>query len=211
MAGTMSKADLVADLKASLQSAADVFVAENDADFNRHIDAAAMDMGRFRRRTLLGEITVIADQTSYAAPNDLIAFKSALWGNERITKPWESNWPGRLPDVSLAESLGNVANDYDLLLIPAPTAHQISVLGSSFKFYYYAGHAVGANAADTTIKLIDRGLLLLRAQAEAMKEMAMRNLGKPVQMRDGISNGPRNGTPAALYGQLMESFERLAA
>lgn len=200
----MSQADLVADLKASLQDAAKLFVAASDADFIRHLVAAALDMARKRPRTLLGTLTLVADQDAYDAPADFVSFKSDLWGiGARRYQPWETNYPGRLPDVSVVGDVGAQV----IYLSPAPTAFQIGVLGSAYKFYYYAAHSISATAASTTIKAADRGLLLLRAQAEAMKEMAMRNIGKPVSMRDGLSQGPRNGTPSFLFETLMQQFE----
>lgn len=198
----MSRADLIADLKGSLQDVAKVFVAANDADFSRHLDAAALAMGSKRARTLLGTLTLVADQFNYPAPADFLSYKSALWGVGRV-QPWEKSYTGRLPDVRTAMN-GAVR---ELHFLPAPTASQITVLGSAFKYYYFAAHAVGTLAADTTIQAGDRGLLLLRAQAEAMKEMSMRNMGKPVQLRDGISHGPRNGTPQYLFEQMMKIFE----
>ncbi len=62
--------------------------------------------------------------------------------------------------------------------------------------------------SDTTVPDEHRGLLLLRAQAEAMQELAARNIAKPVQLRDGQGGAPRNGVPAALHAQLMDAFER---
>jgi hypothetical protein len=38
----------------------------------------------------------------------------------------------------------------------------------------------------------------------------MRNVGKPVSMRDGISGGTRNGTPTYLFEALMKEFESRA-
>lgn len=205
MAGTMSRADLKADLKLSLQDAAKVFTAANDADFDRHLDAAALDMGRVRPRTMLGSLTLVADQFDYAAPADFLSFKSYLWGVSK-PQPWEKSYTGRLPDVRSAVN----GSTRELHLVPAPTAQQITVLGSAFKFYYFAAHSIGDTAAATTIQAGDRGLLLLRAQAEAMKEMSMRNIGKPVQMRDGLSQGPRNGMPSYLFDVLMKLFEGAA-
>jgi len=202
----MSQADLVADLKASLQDAADVFTAANDADFIRHLDSAALGLARHRPRTLLGSLVLMADQSAYAAPDDFHAYKASLWGDVRL-RPWEKAWPGRLPDLRVAEMAGSL----QLHLIPAPTAAQIAVLGADYRFYYYARHLVGVAAADTTVRAADRGLLLLRAQAEAMKELAMRNIKKPVQLRDGISSSPRNGTPSYLYEALLDQFEKEAA
>lgn len=205
----MSQTDLVADLKASLHDAAEVFTAAADADFVRFLDMAARDLGRFRRRTLVGSLTLQADVGLYAAPDDMAAVKSHLWGISptAVPKPWEKGYPGRLPDMSLSEVGGSTA----IALNPPPTAAQINVLGSEFRYYYFARHVIAVDAVSTTVRMADRGLLLLRAQAEAMKEMSMRNIKKPVQMRDGLASAPRNGTPAALFQALLEQFEREAA
>lgn len=203
MSETMSRAALAADLKESLQDAANVFNAAADADFLRHLDAAALDFVRYRPRTMLGELTLVADQFNYPAPADLLSYKSALWGVDMNAKPWDRHWPGKLPRVQVAEAGGG----RELHFTSAPSALQIATLGSAFKYWYYASHTIATDGANTTILAGDRGVLLLRAQAEAMKEMAMRNIGKPVQMRDGVSNGPRNGTPAYLFESLMKDFE----
>ncbi len=209
MSGTMSQADLVADLKASLHDAASVFTAASDGDFKRLLDVSALDMGRFRARTLLGSVILVAGQAEYAAPADFVMFKSALWGIAPIAapRPWERGYPGRLPDAFESE----LAGVRQISLSLPPTAEQIALLGNQYLFYYFAAHAVGVDAANTTIKASDRGLMLLRAQSEAMRELAMRNIGKPVTVRDGMSGAPRNGTPSHLYSVLMEEFERRAA
>lgn len=203
MPGTMSRADLVADLKASLHDAAGVFTAADDGDFVRLLDAAALDFGRVRPRTLLGSVTVEAEVAEYAAPADLADYKSDTWSAGKMPAPWEDHYPGRMPRVRVAESGGA----RKLVFSPAPTARQIGLFGNAFKFYYLALHAIGDQAAGTTIKAADRGLLILRGQAEAMREMAMRNIAKPVQLRDGMSGGPKNGTPAYLFERLMAEFE----
>ena len=136
-------------------------------------------------------------------PADMLSFKAALWGRSRVTQPWEKAWSGKLPNVSQAQN----GAAREMYLDPPPTAAQITQLGSAYKFYYFVGHVVGVNAADTSVLPGDRGLLLLRAQAEAMKELFMRNVGKPVAMRDGLSQGTRNGTPGYLFEVLMKLFE----
>lgn len=208
MPGTMSQADLVADLKASLNDAASVFVAAADADFIRHLDMAALDFSRFKPRTMLGSVALTADKYDYAAPADFLSFKATIWSTDRPrTQPWERSYTGMLPNVRAAENAGA----HELHLLPAPSEAQISVFGATYKFYYFARHVIGSTAATTSVLLGDRGLLLVRAQAEAMKELAVRNSKKVVQMRDGISGGTKNGTPAYLYESLMAQFERMAA
>ncbi len=209
MAGTMSEADLVADLKAALNDTASVFTAAADADFKRHLTHAALDFGRARRRTLVGTLALVADQHNYPAPANILWPKFPIWGvnEKRQAKPWDKNWPGMLPQLQLVD----VAGGRELHLDPAPTAAQITAFGAEYRFYYYAGHAIGGAAADTTVQPVDRDLLLLRAAAEAMKELAYRNSKKPVQLRDGLNSAPKNSTPAALADWLMKEFERRAA
>lgn len=210
MAGSMSLADLVADLKTSLHDAAQMFLAAADADYQRHLALAALAISERRRLTALASITLVADQIAYSAPADLWLVKSHLWGVTPIPRcqPWERGWPGPLPRLRLAL----VDNVNKLLVEPVPTAAQIAVLGAEMKFYYYQRHVIGALAADTTVNAGDRGLLLLRAQAEACRELAIRGMTKPLALRDGLSAAPRNSTPAALYAALLAEFdERMCA
>ncbi len=207
MAG-MSKAELVTDLKASLQDAASLFTA-HDADFERHLDQAALDLPRVRPRVVPGELTLQPGQNAYPAPADFVAMAEPFWGRrERHRRqPWENGWPGRLPRAKALVVSGTA----HLWLDPAPSAAQLSALGATYTYTYFTAHALGVTEAGTTVRPADRGLLLLRAQAEAMKELAMRNHSKRVALRDGVSSGPRNGTPAALHAQLLRAFERGAA
>jgi len=206
----MKQSALKDDLKASLQDAASVFTAAGDADFLRHLDKAAEDLVRFRPRIEKDSITLVADQADYAAPAALIRIRKILWGrDEQHTRmPWESNYPA-IPEVSIyRDDTGK-----QLRLTPAPTAAQITDLGGTFAFLCNKLHVISEDAAGqagaTTVAEDDRGLLLLRAQAEAMKEMAARNIVKPVALRDNIGGVTKNGVPAALYAQLLDDFERL--
>lgn len=210
MPGTMSQADLVEDLKSALHDAADIFLAASDGDFKRLLDLAAADLGRFRLRTLVGSLLLQADKYNYLAPADLIRPKFPMWGvaEKRNIKPYARNWPGRLPQLLLVEAAGGVR---ELHLDPPPTQAQIVQFGASYRYYYFAAHKIAAVAAETSVQPYDRDLLLLRASAEAMREMAVRNSKKPVNLRDGMMNAPRNQTPAALADWLMEEFERRAA
>jgi len=206
MAGTMSQDDLVADLKAMLMDAANKFPAASDADFKRHLDIAALDMGRIRPRRLPGEITLVADQPNYAAPAGLLRVGYPVWGapEKAARKPWDANWPGRLPQLTVNENSGT----RELWVDPPPTAAQITDLGATYKFFYFAAHAVDANAANTTVQPGDRALLLIRAAAEALQELAHNGVTKPVQLGSaGVGAMPKNGTPGALAEKLLELFE----
>lgn len=202
MPGTMSLADLVADMTASLHDAIEVFDAPGD--LQRLLKTAAADFSTHRPRTLLGKLTVEIGRIEYPAQDDMYQFKSSLWGNAPVprAKPWERSWPGPMPDVRTVDG----TTGRELHLVPAPTALQLMTLGSEFRYYYFGTHTIGETAAETTLSQDDRFLLLLRAQAEAMRELMIRNIKKPVAMRDSLNSSPRNSTPAAMYEKLMEEW-----
>ncbi len=207
MPGTMSLADLVADLKASLHDAASIFTATADADFERLLGVAASALGFKRPRRLQGSITLVAGTADYAAPAGMLYLIEDQWAvPSLIPKPWEDAYPGALPRVSLIE----LAGVRTLLFSPAPTDAHIVALGATYKFIYRAAHSISATAASTTVQADDRGLLLLRAQVEALREIALRNSAKPVAMRDGLSGAPKNGTASYLFEILMREFEEAA-
>lgn len=199
MPGTMSRADLRADLQASLHDAASVL--DEPGDLDRCLNAAAEDFGRFCPRTRAATLALTAGLGEYPAPADLLGFKSSTWADGRA-QPWEKAHPGRLPRVTNEDGI--------LLFSPPPSAHQIAVLGASFRYFYFAGHAVGDTAETTTVPASLRALLILRAQAEACRELAARAVAMPVTLRDGISGQPRNGTPAYLFEKLMAEFREKA-
>lgn len=202
----MKRADLVADLKASLHDTAAVFTAPLDADFHRFLDQALPDLQFKRPITRLGNVTLVAGTPRYLmAAADFAAFKLHQWGDlSRAPKPWEPGYPGAVPRVE-AQWDGSA---WWVVLDPAPTGSHVACFGDQLQFWYFARHVVDDSDGGTTVNALDRGLLLLRAQAEAMRELMLRNVSKPVQMRDGYSGTPRNSTPAALNQQLLDEFWR---
>ncbi|KAF0812794.1 hypothetical protein IGB42_02637 [Andreprevotia sp. IGB-42] len=202
---TMARADLVADLKASLHDAAEIFASQDDAAFVRLLDAAASDLVRVRPRMRYAGFDLAADQiepSTYLLPADFCQFHSPTWGVHHGIQVWEAHYPGRLPQAIVVDTDQGKA----ITLIPAVTPCQLQQLGRNYRYRYFGRHEIGDTAAGTSVALADRGLLLLRAQAEAMRELAMRNIFKPVALRDGMSQAPRNGTPAALYQVLLDEF-----
>ena len=208
MPGTMSQADLIVDLKAALLSSTSVFTAADDADHIRHLNAAAADLGRVRPRTLVGTITVVADQNEYEAPADLVDVKVPIWGRaeRRRLQMWDPAWSGPLPRLAVVSD----GADRRLWLDPAPTSAQITQFGTSYKFFYFAAYSISETASETTVAAADRHLLLLRAGAEAMLEISNRNVHKPVTLRGELAGVSKANTPAALYDQMMRAFERQA-
>lgn len=205
---TMTREALVKDLKAALGSAAGRFDASNDADFVRHLDRAALALARKRPRTMLGSVTLEADESLYEPPADLAAVKAPIWGmaKRRELKPWQTGYPGRLPWPRLVETEEGVR----LCIEPAPTAEQITLFGAEYQLYYYAAHRIGESAAETTVLEADRDLLILRGMVEAMRELAASGTVEPVQIHRGIGSVPRNGTPQAVHEALLQAYEREA-
>ena len=204
----MAMADLVAVLKTSLHDVGSVFEGDTgapDANFERFLLQALPDMQLKRPATRLGSIELregIA-RTSVSGSNPgFAAFKTHMWGDGCKIKPWSPDYPGTLPRVSASFE----SSQWWLNFSPAPSGRQISAYGSQFDFWYYALHTIGELPEDTTIGLQDRGLLILRAQVEAMRELAIRNAGKPVAMRDGVSSQLRTANPSAMADSLMRQF-----
>lgn len=205
MGDTMSLVDLAAQLRLSLRDSASAFTLPNDEDMKRFLLLALPDMQAKRPVTRLASILLEAGRARYslAAYPDFAAYKTNLWSDPALLPAcWDPGYPGAIPRVS-ADWDGAV---WWLAFESAPSALHLAALGNMFSLYYFARHELGEVAEDTTIASSDRGLLLLRAQAEAMRELAIRNMNKPVQMRDGLSGTPRNSTPAALHEQLLRLF-----
>lgn len=209
MSDPMSRGALIVDLKAILSDAQDKFTAPGNLDFIRHLDVAAMDLGRHRPRTLVGKLTLVADQAEYAAPADLIRPKQATLDTVRRNRvaPWDRRWAGPLPRLRLVES----SSVRTLYLDPAPDARLVDLLAGRYDYFYFAGHVVADTG--TSVSPGDRHLLLIRAAAQALQELAHRNISKPVQLGGsaGVGAMPKNGTPANLSAALMSLYERMAA
>lgn len=204
----MSQAKLVEDLKLMLKDASDKFGADV-TQFERLLDFSLPDLSRVKPRRLVGTVTLQAGVGEYTAPVDMVSLEFPLWGNaeRRTRKPWASNHPGPAPSATVFGDAGSQM----IALSPPPSATHITDLGSDYKFYYRALHKIGVAAADTTVKEADRSLLLIRACAQAMNELAANNVTKPVSLGStGVGSMPKNGTPAALGESLMKLFENMA-
>lgn len=202
---TMTRAALKTDLQGILGDAYEKFSQDANA-LDRHLDIAALDMGRKFNRTLVVKLTLVADQSDYAAPSDLSKLKFTTWGDSIRSncKPWEYNI-GQVPKISLLEISGARFIHFE----PAPTAKQIAAVGSDCPVFYYAAHKIGATEAETTIPAGSRHYLLIRAAAQALLELANSGSMKPVRLgSQGVGDMPKNGTPASLAAQWLEIFEK---
>lgn len=195
--------DLRERLKSSLQDSARVF---EDPDLDRHITVSLTAMA-LQKRPLRksASITLVANQAEYPAPADLGRLNRLVWQNERFRQPWEADYPGPAPTLQLLHGdSGKV-----IRLNPAPTQQQVNALNGTALLLYSAKHTIDAGNV-TTLDEADEDLVILRAQAEACRELALRGISKPVTMRDGAMSQPRNSTPRALYQALLEEWQAAA-
>lgn len=199
--GSLSQADLLADHKAVLSNASGKFAAPEDGDYKRHLNNAALALSRFRRRTLVATLTLVAEQADYDAPTDIVATKVSDWGQGKLLF-WDVHY-ARLPRLSLFEGESGLK----VHLNPAPTSTQISLFGRHYAYFYLAAHAVGESSAQTTFNASDRDLFLLLALIEAMKELAAKNVIQPIQLHKGMGGMPANSTPSALVELLTRQVE----
>lgn len=202
---SMARAALAADLKTSLRDAASAFNGAADADFLRLVDIAVGDMHRVRPLVRVAGFNFDIDAveaSSYLLPADFVDFHSAIWGSKTDVPMWDPAYvDGNLMPYPARSAAGRV------LCIAPPSLAQRNAYGSRYSYRYFAHHSVGATDADCTVALADRGLLILRAQAEACRELAFRGITKPVALRDGQSQSPANSTPQAMWQALMREFE----
>jgi len=196
---------LVSLLRSSLLDSAQVFVAPDDADFIRHINTAVGDLSHRDGAGLAsyierGELELSAGVSTYPAPENFLRLITCLWGRDKqaVTRPWATDFPRNLPSLR-ARYLSGVPN---LIFDRPPTAAEIASLGATCPIDYVRNTPL----ADWPDTLTD--LVLLRAQAQAALELAMRGLSKPVALRSSAPGASVNGTPAALYELLMREFDR---
>lgn len=200
--------ELVTEHKAQLgPDATEVFNAPDDGDYKRHIELATLRIDEKRPYVVDASVTVQAEQASYPAPADLLRLWGPTWGlsQRQHLAPWDPRHPGRMPRLRLA-SVGGVRS---LLLDPAPTNHQVAQCGETYTYRYYAKHQVDDLAS--TVDIEDKRYLLMAALIEAVRELASRNVLKPIQLHRGVGAVPTSATPLELYRTLTEQWEALSA
>lgn len=174
----------------------------SETDLERHADIALQALSQIKPKRCFTVISLVSGRSLYRCPVNLNGIHACHWGraHKAAVQPWEDHYAGRLPEWSVTH---NEAGVRFLRANPAPTFQQIGALGSSAELEYRADWQWG------DIQGMEN-LLMLRAQAEAMRELAAKNATTAYNIREGISATPKNGTPAYLYEQLLQEFERLA-
>ncbi|HCU52893.1 MAG TPA: hypothetical protein DIC36_00945 [Gammaproteobacteria bacterium] len=200
----MTRAEFIESLRESLNDAASVF-STDDTDYLRHLDMALRDFSQPNHRPLRkrGTLTLVADTRDYDAPAD---FQGMAWcdygtASREQYRPWQPQY--MTTQFVLIAMRG--ATGWQLRTARDVTSDLIALHGSACGFFYYATHIL--SEIECSVRDNDMPLLLLRAQAEAMREMSIRNIFKPVQLRTGVAGAPSNGTPGGLYSLLMDYYE----
>lgn len=201
----ITRADMAARLKASLLDSVRAF---KEADFERHVDVAFRDMASRRPRVVIDDFLLVPGISTYECPNDLNQVCSCLYGRDHkaMVPIWADERVGVLPELRLC--FRREGSRY-LQLVPMPSAQQISILGYICEYTYAADHIWTDQVSSFSV--FEEGLLLLRAQAEAMRELGIKNASTPYQLREGVSATPQNGTPSYLFSLLMAEFDRKVA
>ena len=165
------------------------FRVPNHADYLRHLGVALSAMTKKRPLLKVATLNLIAGVSHYSTtlPDDIDSVHSIVWSSFEFAAP------------RLLYQTGFIA------VSPTPSpelVYRFPVL----TYQYYARHAIAENS--TTLRDADVPLLILRAQAEAMRELAMRAHQKPVSLRGGSVGQLSNMQPSALYEMLLAEFER---
>lgn len=191
--------DVVDELKASLHASAGVFDAPDDADFKRHIDVARSAMGQKRPRSSWTDLTLVADTAEYDLPlANVLRIPSALWKEPPAGKPWDQK--------TIRAPIPQLLPGDRVQLAPVPEAATLARMGSVLRLLVFQDHVISASdPADTTLTDLDSHLLILRAQAEACRELMLRGLSKPVATRATRGNAM---DPRGAFEMLIEEFEK---
>lgn len=197
----MNRPDLLKAYSDSLLDSQRAFKAD---DFGRHMDTALRELAQFYPRRMLAELNAMPMQREYECPADLIEVLATHYGRAEKAQrqPWDAGYPTqRLPEVTVQY---RADGSRYLQVFPAPNYQLMAQIGAVVGYEYSAAHIVTEEVC--TLTEVDVQLAILRAQAEAMRELAMRNSTQPTQIKDSLTNTPANGAPSYLYTLLMNEF-----
>jgi hypothetical protein len=203
------RSDARTALSKSLLDALTVFGADATAQqphLDRQLDAATADFNRVAPRLVSTTLTLVADTANYAAPADALRWHSTELIDDQAEKvPWDEFRLQTVPTPFLTVVEGTRCWQFR----PTPTTFMLDRIGSVYPYTYVAGHKLSETEAETTLQTEQLPLLILRAQVEALRELAIRNAHKPIAVRDGMHSQTKNGTPAAIAEQFMRLWEQL--
>jgi len=188
----MNLAALQTQLTKSLGDSAESFQGEQI----RLINIALTDYSRYRPLTLAASVRLQAGKQRYPVPENFIGFKHSLWGKSALPL-WSTGRPHNIPrPQSLSDAL-----QFQQPITPAHIQHY----GANYAYLYFAKHQILDNG-DLTLSG-DHDLLVMRAQAQAMLELALHNADKQPAAHQHIGNQSSNSKPMHIHDTLMAAFK----
>lgn len=187
---------LLDDYQASLGESAQLFRTPDRADLVRHLRAASVALGR--KRNLMGRasLTLVPGVAVYEAPAGVWQVLAVEWLQAETVPLFEFvTYPP--PRLTVAGT--------SIFVSPTPTPAMIAAHGSTLNFRYEQAYAL-TDDETYDVPERDRWLLILRAQAEAMRELSIRAHQKPVTLSGAGGGGLTNMQPAALYAAFLAEF-----
>lgn len=199
---TISKTDLLAQLKASLTKSYNLLVPdeENTQVLDTIVSNALDALTRLCPVTSVASITLQSNVQVYSAPDDIWDYKETSWGLFQQVQPWDEGFISRLPEVAYEN--GNIFFSF------APTASMIASLGSKFTYFYYASYALVDDAINVEPR--KQPMLLLLCQMEAMKILILRTPAAQVTAKPGIAT-IQYTSPHLAFKALSEQAQQMAA
>lgn len=172
-----------------------------------HLATAVTDYNRVRPRIEAWELQLVAGQQDYPAPPGALRFHlSDFVDANNALDPYD---PRHLYQVPIPTLIRDSAGGRVWRFSPAPSARLIGVFGSRYRYTAVVAHVLSDVAGDTTFWPEDLPQLVMRAQVESLRALAVRNAHKPFTTRDPSLSQTRNGTPAALADQIFRDWERM--
>jgi hypothetical protein len=202
---SLTRSAVLNAIQQSLLGTADLFVAEDDPNVELNhlasmLDFALSQLKVLAPRTAYSTLTLVPGQIEYTGPDDLWSFKMHNWGQKDTQPaPWEDGYITRLPVVR--------NTDTTLYFSFAPDASMISVLGSSFGYFYLCNYTL--TDALSTVPETSLPLLITLAQAHAMQLLMVRGASSPVAVKPGVGRIAK-AAPAEVFEMLMDSAKQQA-
>src|SRR3546814_4311141 len=134
-------------------------------------------MGRVLPLTAARTLTIVAGLADYAAPVDAIGFIASDWVTRNAGRnPWDPCFVSVVPQPALVRTAAGTLWRFS----PLPDCATVIRLGADFPYTYRAAHKLTETEADAKFPADQTPLVILRAQAAAMRELAIRHAHKPV-------------------------------
>jgi hypothetical protein len=202
---SLTRSSVLNSIKHSLLGTADLFVNKDNPNaelthLNYMLQFALAQLKTFVPRTAYHTITLVPGKVEYDGPDDLWSIKMHNWGQrDSQPAPWEPGYITRLPVVKNTETT--------VYFSFAPDANMISILGSSFGYFYLCHYTLTDELS--TVPESGLPLLVTLAQAAAMQLLMVRGASNPVSVKPGVGRIAK-AAPAEVFDLLMISAKQQA-